>query len=294
MASAAGKRKLKALLGNYPHTAGIKNGSIASDRIGFDFTEVEPVWDGFDAMVRHQAFDVSEMAAVTYMLCMAHGKPMTLLPAAMVGRFQQPFACYNGDRGTLRPEDLNGKRVGVRSITTTTGLWLRGILANDHGVDLESVHWVTSEEPHVEECQDTSERMRPGTTLVKMMLDGELDAVLGERCTDPRGRLLFGDVQAAAQRWHAANKVVPINHLMVVSRELVEKEPDTVREVYRLLKRGKDAAPSPAGGPDPIPFGIEENRAALDLLARYVHQLGLVPRRITVDEMFAPVRDLVA
>ena len=291
MAASGTKRRLRALLGNYPHTAGIKSGAIASDAFDLAFTEVEPVWDGFDAMVRHQAYDVSEMAAVTYMLALAYDKPMVLLPAAMVGRFQQPFAYYNAEKGVLRPGDLKGKRVGVRSVTTTTGLWLRGILGGDYGVDLDSVRWVTSEAPHVEECEDTSERIKPGTSLVKMLLDGDLDVVLGERCTDPRAKPLFGDPEKAASEWHAKHKVVPINHLMVVSRDLVEKEPETVRKVWQLLKRGK--ASVPAASPDLIPFGIEPNRAALEMLSDYVYRLRLVPRRISVDEMFAPVRHLL-
>jgi 4,5-dihydroxyphthalate decarboxylase len=292
MADTSTKRRLRALLGNYPHTAGIKSRTFASDRFDFDFTEVEPVWDGFDAMVRHQAYDVSEMAAVTYMLAIAWGKPMALLPAAMVGRFQHPFAIYNADRGALTPEDLNGQRIGVRSVSTTTGLWLRGILVNDHGVDPDSIRWVTSEEPHVEECEDPSERMPEGTTLVQMLLDGKLDAVLGERSDDPRVRNLFGDPKAAAERWHAKRQIVPVNHFVVVSRELVETDPDLVREVYRVLKAGKDSVP-PAS-PDTIPFGIEANRPALEVLSDYVFQLRLVPRRISVDEMFDPVCKLVS
>lgn len=286
------KRRLRTVIGTYPHTARIKSGAISSERIEFDFVEYEPVWDGFDEMVRHQAFDVCEMAAVTYLLALTHGKPMAMLPAAMFGRFQHPFAIYNGDRGELRPQDLEGKRIGVRSVTTTTGTWVRGILANDYGVDLDSVRWVTFEEPHVAECLDTSERAPPGKAIVQMLLDGELDAVVGERSSDPRVRTLFADPAAEAQRWYAANKVVPINHLMVVRQELLETEPETVREIYRVLCEGKNAVA--AADPDPIPFGIEANRASLELLAAYALQLRLVPRRISADEMFAPVRRLVA
>lgn len=294
MATANGKRRLKTLLGNYPHTAGIKSRAITSDRIELDFTEFTPVWDGFDSMVRHHAFDVSEMAAVTYMAAMAYDKPMVLLPAAMFGRFQHPFAIYNADRGPMRPQDLNGKRVGVRAITTTTGAWLRGILANDYGVDLDSIRWITFEEAHVAECEDRSERAAPGKTIVQMLLDGELDAVLGERSTDPRVRNLFGDPEAEAARWYQLHKVVPINHLVVVGRDLVENEPETVREVYRLLHEGKTSSGVPAAHPDPIPFGIDENRPALQLMADYAYQLRLVPKRYTVDEMFAPVRHLIS
>ncbi len=293
MTQPTSKRRLRTLLGTYPHTAALKSGTLLSDRIELDFTEFTPVWDGFDQMVRHHAFDVSEMAAVTYLAAMAYDKPMVLLPAAMFGRFQHPFAIYNSDRGSMRPRDLNGKRVGVRAITTTTGAWLRGILANDYGVDLDSIHWITFEEAHVAECEDRSERAAPGKSIVQMLLDGELDAVLGERSADPRVRNLFGDPDAEAARWYARHKVVPINHLVVVSADLVVNEPETVREVYRLLLEGKTTSGAEAANPDPIPFGIEQNRPALKLMADYAFQLGLVPKRYTVDEMFEPVRHLI-
>ena len=103
-----------------------------------------------------------------------------LLPAAMIGRFQHPFAIYNAAKGTLAPADLNGKRVGIRSFTTTTGAWIRGILANDYGVDLDSIDWVTFEDPHVAEYKDTTQRAPEGKKILPMLLDGELDAVLGE------------------------------------------------------------------------------------------------------------------
>ena len=287
------KRRLKVLLGDYPHTAPLKSGAIASDKIEFEFIEYKPVWDGFDAMVRHQAFDVSEMAAVTYLLGMAYDKPMALLPAAMFGRFQHAHAIYNAEKGVLRPQDLNGKRVGVRSITTTTGAWLRGHLAHDYGVDLDSIHWVTFEEPHVAECPDRTERAPKGKAIVPMLLAGELDAVLGESSPDPRIKSLFADPQAEARKWHEKHRLVPINHLVVVRKELIESEPETVREVYRLLRAGKQAAGVAPGALDTVPFGIEPNRPALDLIARYVADLGLVPRPVSVDEMFAPVRGLV-
>src|SRR5947209_12794900 len=133
---------LKILIGTYPHTAPLKSGAMRSDRFDLDFVEIVPVWDGFKGMIREDKYDVSEMAVVTYLIARAHGKPLALLPAAMIGRFQQPFALYNGDNGVLTPADLNGKRVGIRSFTTTTGAWLRGILANDYGVDLDGIEWV--------------------------------------------------------------------------------------------------------------------------------------------------------
>ena len=151
----------------------------------------------------------------------------------------------------MTPADLKGKRVGIRSFTTTTGAWIRGILANDYGVDLDSIEWVTFEEPHVAEYKDTTQRAPEGKKIVPMLLDGELDAVLGESSNDPRIKSLFGDPQAEAQRWYAKHKVVPINHLVVMRSARRRRRIRTaVREVYRLLLEGKRLA-GPGSGSRP-------------------------------------------
>jgi 4,5-dihydroxyphthalate decarboxylase len=289
--SGGGRKRLKALIGTYPHTAPLKSGALRSDRLDFEFTEIVPVWDGFKGMIRDDKYDVSEMAVVTYLLAKAHGKPLALLPAAMIGRFQHPYAIYNATKGPMTPADLNGKRVGIRSFTTTTGAWIRGILANDYGVDLDSIEWVTFEEPHVAEYKDSTQRAPEGKKIVPMLLDGELDAVLGESSGDPRIKSLFGDPQAEAQRWYARHKVVPINHLVVMRARGVAADPDDAREVYRLLREGKRLAGQLAT-PDPVPFGIEANRPSLTLIAEYAFQQRLLPRRISVDDMFAETREL--
>ena len=129
--------RLKTLLGDHPGTAALKNGSVKSDLVEFDFAPYTPTNKGFKPMVRDAAFDVSEMAIVTYLMAKSFGKPMVLLPDVVLARFQHGHALYNAKKAKLTPRDLNGKRVGIRSFTTTTGAWLRGILANDHGVDLE-------------------------------------------------------------------------------------------------------------------------------------------------------------
>ena len=290
--SGGGRKTLKTLIGTYPHTAPLKSGALRSDRLDFEFMEVVPVWDGFKGMIRDDKYDVSEMAIVTYLLAKAHGKPLALLPAAMIGRFQHPYAIYNASKGPMTPADLKGKRVGIRSFTTTTGAWIRGILANDYGVDLDSIEWVTFEEPHVAEYKDTTQRAPKGRKIVPMLLDGELDAVLGESSGDPRIKSLFGDPQAEAQRWYAKHKVVPINHLVVMRAHDVAADPDSAREVYRLLREGKRLA-GPASAPDPVPFGIEANRPSLAMIAEYAFQQRLLPRRVSVDDMFAETAGLV-
>jgi 4,5-dihydroxyphthalate decarboxylase len=137
--------RFRTLLGDHPGTAALKNGSIKSDLVDFDFVTYSPTNKGFRPMVREQAFDVSEMAIVTYLMAKSFSKPMVLLPNVVLARFQYGYALYNAKQGTLEPTDLNGERVGIRSFTTTTGAWLRGILANDYGVDLDSIDWVTFE-----------------------------------------------------------------------------------------------------------------------------------------------------
>jgi 4,5-dihydroxyphthalate decarboxylase len=289
--SGGGRKTLKTLIGTYPHTAPLKSGAVRSDRFDFAFTEIVPVWDGFKGMIRDDKYDVSEMAVVTYLLAKAHGKPLVPLPATMTGRFQHPFAIYNATKGPMTPADLNGKRVGIRSFTTTTGAWIRGILANDYGVDLDSIDWVTFEDPHVAEYKDTTRRAPEGRKIVPMLLDGDLDAVLGESSDDPRIKPLFGDPQAEAQRWYAKHKTVPINHILVMRSADVAADPETAREVYRLFLEGKRLAGPPAN-PDPAPFGIEANRASLTLIADYAFQQGLLPARISVDDMFRETRGL--
>jgi 4,5-dihydroxyphthalate decarboxylase len=275
--------RLRTLLGDHPCTVALKNGSIKSDLVEFDFAQYSPTNKGFKPMVREQAFDVSEMAVVTYLMAKSFDKPMVLLPDVVLARFQHAHALYNSTKGKLAPADLNGKRVGIRSFTTTTGAWLRGILANDHGVDLDSIDWVTFEDAHVAEFRDTTKRAPAGKQVVQMLIDGELDAVLGEKSDHPDLKPLFADVVAEEEAWFARHRVVPINHMVVVSRTLSNEHPDAVREVHRMLT--ESAAASPAAPR----FGPEEKRRSLELIIGYSAEQNLIPRAFTVDELFDDV-----
>jgi 4,5-dihydroxyphthalate decarboxylase len=232
--------RLRTLLGDPLCTAALKNGSIKSDLVEFDFVEVSPTNKGFKPMVREGAFDVSEMAIVTYLMAKSFGNPMVLLPNVVLARFQHAYALYNAKQGTLKPNDLNGKRVGIRSFTTTTGAWLRGILANDHGVDLDSIDWVTFEDAHVAEYRDTAKRAPAGKQIIQMLIEGELDAVLGEKSDHPDLKLLFPDTAVEEKSWSAKHHVLPINHMVVVKQQLSDRHPDVVREVHLL--RGQPRA----------------------------------------------------
>ena len=277
--------KLRTVLGDHPHVQPLKRGEVHSDKVAFEFVDFSPTNAAFKPMVREQKFDVCEMAIVTYLMARAHNKPLVLLPATMLGRFQHGYALYDAGRGKLGPADLKGKRVGIRSFTTTTGAWIRGILANDYGVDLDQIRWVTFEDPHVAEYVDATERAPRDKKILQMLLDGELDAVLGETSDDPRLAPLFPDPKAEAERWYRQHGVVPVNHLVVVTEALANSQPDVVREVYRLLKSSK-AASKPAGGIDFVPFGVDAIRKPLELIIGYAAQQALIPRRFSVDELF--------
>jgi 4,5-dihydroxyphthalate decarboxylase len=275
--------RLRTLLGDHPCTAGLKNGSIRSDLVEFDFIDYSPTNKGFKPMVREQAFDVSEMAIVTYLMAKSVGKPMVLLPDVVVARFQHAYALYHARSGTLTPADLNGKRIGIRSFTTTTGAWLRGILANDYGVDLGSVDWVTFEDAHVAEFKDTTKRAPAGKQIIRMLLDGELDVVLGEKSDHPDLKPLFADAATEEKAWFARHRVVPINHMVVVSRKLSEAHPEALKEVHRMLGAARKGS---ASGPR---FDAQEMRRSLDLITHYAAQQGLIPRAFTFDELFDDV-----
>jgi 4,5-dihydroxyphthalate decarboxylase len=277
--------RLRTVLGDHTHVQPLKRGEVRSDRVALDFIEFSPTNAAFKPMVREQKFDVCEMAIVTYLMARAHNKPLVLLPTTMLGRFQHGYALYNAERGELGPADLKGKRVGIRSFTTTTGAWIRGILANDYGVDLEQIRWVTFEDPHVAEYVDSTERAPKDKKILQMLLDGELDAVLGETSDDPRLKPLFADPKAEADRWYRQHGIVPVNHLVVVTETLARSQPDAVREVYDLLKRSKAAA-KPASGIDLVPFGVEAVRGPLELIISYAAQQALIPRKFSVDDLF--------
>ena len=275
--------RLRTLLGDHPCTAALKNGAVKSDSVAFDFVDYSPTNKGFKPMVREGAFDVSEMAIVTYLMAKSFGKPMVLLPNVVLARFQHAYALYNGKQGELQPSDLNGKCVGIRSFTTTTGAWLRGILANDYGVDLSSIDWVTFEDAHVAEFVDTTKRAPAGKQIIQMLLDGELDAVLGEKSDQPGLKPLFADVAAEEKAWFAKHGVLPINHMVVVSKTLAENHPEIVREVHRLLV---ESAKLSTAGPR---FDAAEMRRSLQMITRYAAQQQLIAGEFAIDELFDDV-----
>jgi 4,5-dihydroxyphthalate decarboxylase len=285
------QQTLHVALGDYPHTAALKNNAIKSDRVALEFAGITPVYKAFAEMVRKTAYDVSEMAIITFLQAKSHGKPLVLMPCVMLGRFQHGTLLYNSERGKLSLSDLPGRRVGVRSYTQTTGAWLRGHLQNDYGVDIYRVNWVNFEDAHVLEYRDPPfvERAGDGKTLLKMVQDGELDAGIfgAELPADPRLRSVIEDPEAETRRWQARHGVVPLNHMVCVTESLSRSKPELVRETYRMLKEAKRAAgPPQPGAIDFHPFGVEACRPALEMIIDYAVQQKLIPRPFKVDDLF--------
>jgi 4,5-dihydroxyphthalate decarboxylase len=243
---------LRTLLGDYPNTLALKRGEIRPSGLGFDFADVKVPNTAFKDVVRHLKYDVAELAIVTYLQARTHGKPLVLLPAVVVGTAPHPFLVYNAERGRITPGDLRGRRVGIRAYSVTTAAWIRGILQNDHGVDLDTIQWVTFEDPHVAEYHDpaTAERAPAGKQLAKMLLDGEIDAgvVGGPDLKDPRFQPLIANPNEAAKAWCQRNGALPINHMVVVSQRLVEANPDAgIAYAYGAVVIGRESASASNG-----------------------------------------------
>ncbi len=279
---------LHTLLGDYPNTAALKQGAVASPRLRFDFSAEKLPQNAFKAVVRGE-FDVAELAIVTCLQALSHGKPLVLLPAVVMAIPPHPCLAYNTAQGVLRPADLAGKRIGIRAHSVTTVAWVRGILAHDYGVDLDRVQWVAFEDPHVPECVEPPNvtRAPAGKTLLGMLHGGELDAGVVMAADQQDGRLqpVIPEPQAALQRWRERHKVRSLNHVVVLHRDLARAQPWVAEEMLRLLQQSAAQAPDMPGF-DSMQFGIEALRPTLDLIIHYAFRQRLIPRRFAVDELF--------
>src|ERR1700743_3334360 len=171
---------LKTNLADYPVTLAMKDGRVTSSLVKLDYCGPKVANKGFKDMVRQNAYDAGELAIITYIQARAWGKPFVMLPAPISGRFQHHCIGFNHELGPLAPKDIEGREVGVRTYSQTTGLWVRGILQHEYGVNLDKVPWVSTDESHLSEYRDPQNGRRPpaGNKLGKMMLNGEIAAAI--------------------------------------------------------------------------------------------------------------------
>ena len=297
---------LKIATGNYGHTAPLKDGSVTSDAIAFEQVDVPVIINAFRRMISGLEFDVSEMALSTYLCARAHGIPITAIPIFLVRAFHHGSLVYNTKSGITSPKDIEGRRVGVRGYTVTTGVWARGILSSQYGVDLGAVTWVVAGDEHVEAYRAPSNVVSdPGDGDLARMLDaGEIDAAVAV-VKSPDVKPIVPDPAEAAAKRFGEDGVYPINHTLVVKNEVLAANPWLAQELFALFKaaKGKYLEHLAADGPDdgdiqartrsvvggdPLPYGIEANRKTLDTFFAYTFEQKIIPGKVDVEEVFEP------
>ena len=274
---------LRTALGKSPLARALKEGAVASNRVGFDFVEVDPVTRAFRRMTRAMEFDLCEIALTTHAQARAYGKPITALPVVLLRGLHHGALTCRHDSSLRGPADLVGKRIGVRAWSQTTGVWVRGILRDEYGIAPDSMTWVTEEDAHVQEFVDPPfvQRIGPGHSLPAMFLSGEIDAAVALAGVDPtKVRSVIPDADAVAAEWSRKTGVYPINHVVVVKDAVLAEYPWLADELMRLFAESKRLAD------DAVPYGIGANRPAIELLMRYAAEQGLIPRAYSVEELF--------
>ena len=298
---------LKTAIATYPHTKTLKDGSVAAGDLKFDHVEVSPIVAAFRRMVRTLEFDVSEMAITTYLTAKAHGKAFTALPVFIMRQFHHAPIVYNVHAGVASPKDLEGKKVGVRAYTVTTGVWVRGILKSEYGVDLDKITWVVVDEEHVQEYRKPSNvEERPKANLGEMVAKGELAAAIGAGKVDsPDVRPLFPNAGELEAAWYRKTGIYPINHTVVVKDSLLQADPTLGPRVFSAFKDAKGALLKQlAGGgelsgeaqtlaqrrkvvgDDPLPYGLAKNRRAMEAIIRFALDQKILPRAVEPEAMF--------
>jgi len=281
-------RTLDAALGRYRHTLALHEGTVASPAVDFRFAEVSPISRAFAPMVQQGRYDLSEMAIATALQALAYDKPLVILPIAVAARFQEAALLCRTDSDMRGPADLAGRRIGVRSYTQTTAMWLRGILADDFGIEPSQLRWTTFEAAHVAEYAEPAwvERAAADANLLDLLRDGTLDAAIvgNDMPDDPAFRPLYPDAAAAGRHFLAAHGFMPVNHVIAMRRDLAEAEPELVAEIVRLFAQSRDAA-APDGPPAP-PIGPAAIAPSWQLAARYCLAQGLLPRAVPLDELW--------
>jgi 4,5-dihydroxyphthalate decarboxylase len=303
--------KLKTVTRTQGNNQALKSGTVKPQNFEFDFEEVDPLIAAFRRMVRGLEFDVCEMAITTYVCAREHGKRMTAVPVFLVRAFHHGAILVNTKAGIRTPKDLEGKRVGVnRGYTVTTGVWARSVLQDEHGVDLSKITWVLSGDEHVAEYKPPSNvvPIEPGKKMADMLVSGELVAAIGVDVEHPDIKPLIPNaleagLEALRQRGH-----YPINHLVVIKDELLEKNPGLAADVFNAfteakrlyverLEAGKIDKPTGVDKVhqrvmeitgDPLPYGIEPNREVLEQLVQHALTQGIITRPAAVEELFAP------
>jgi len=289
--------------------AALKDGTVKPRTFAPEFVEVDPLIAAFRRMVRGHEFDICEMAITTYMCAKAYGKKFTAIPVFIVRAFHHGAILVNRNAGVSAPKDLAGKRVGVnRGYTVTTGVWARGIMQDEYGLDLSKVTWVLSGDEHVEEYKAPGNvtPIEAGKKMEDMLISGELAAAIGVSVDHPDVVPLIPDAEEAGFAALARNGHYPINHLVVIKDELIAAHPGLATDVFNLfadakrlyvddLKAGKVELKGDAKmhkrvmditGADPVPYGIEANRKNVEALIAHAKTQKILSGSERIEDLF--------
>jgi 4,5-dihydroxyphthalate decarboxylase len=312
--------RLKIAIATYGHTKDIKSGAAAIAGVEPDFVEVAPIIGAFRRMVRDLEFDVCEMAPTTYMIARALGAPFIALPIFLMRRFHHGGFVVRPDAGIKVPKDLEGKQVGVRAYSVTTGVWTRGIFVNEYGLDSSKVTWVVDDEEHVSTLKLPPNVVHApeGKSLQSMMKAGEIQAGF----TGPAGvgragppvsgwdkagaaaaadtyPELIANVEQVEADWFRRSGIYPIHGLVVVKDEHVKRHPWLARSLMDAfvaakkpyldeLKRNHSDSPEDKRYRNFLSL-MTANRASIEALVTYSLQQKLIPSRPQLDQVFVEI-----
>ena len=290
-------------------TRDLKEGRVDTGGLRLNHVEIAPITQAMRRMVRGLEFDACEMAITTYLCARAHGKPFTAIPVFVTRNFHHGAIFRTADSDIREPKDLEGRTVGVnRGYTVTTGIWARGILGAEYGVDLGSITWAATDDEHVAEFEAPAnvDYSNQGTSIVDLLAGGTVEAGVGAFPAGASGiERLFPDPLAAGAAYFAKTGVYPINHTIVVKDAVLRDRPEIAQILFQSFKASKDAhlarldantAMEPADENtialakivgDPFPFGIEPNRKALDTVIEFGLGQGVISERASADDLFA-------
>lgn len=301
---------LEIAIGNYGPTRPLKDASVKADGLDLAYVEVDPITAAMRRMVRGLDFDICEMAFTTYLCAKAAGKPFTAIPVFLTRNFHHWAVFHNIRSGIREPKDLEGRTVGVnRGYTVTTGLWVRGILQTEYGVDLRRITWGATDDEHVAEYQappnvDYSFR---GKALADLLTSGELGAAIGDvKVGSADVKPLIANARQAGFAYFRKTGIYPINHTVVVKDSILAAQPSLAPALFHgftaakraylaRLAAGKDLSPADQAAVevgavvgDPFPYGVDANRKALEAIVGFSVDQQVIARPFGVEELFAP------